>query len=146
MEMLDRARVSQTAPAYPNLKLSTSEEFFNSFSPKETSELPVWKSELYLERFRGCFTSQAKTKIHNRHSQVQIKSGEKVAALASLYGYNYPGNLIFDVWRTILFNQFHDILPGTSINAVYHDTEVAYHNARETAALIIKRSFEALSD
>jgi alpha-mannosidase len=144
MEMLERARCALTVPVFPNLKLSTSHEFFSSLSEEEKSRLPLWNSELYLERFRGCYTSQARTKKHNRETQVQIKSAEKMASVASLYGYEYPRKWIFDVWRMILFNQFHDVLPGTSINAVYHDTELDYSKASELASLITDRSIETL--
>jgi len=144
MEMLERARRAQQAPAFPEMKLSTSHEFFEAVTEKEKESIPVWHSELYLERFRGCFTTQARTKWHNRHGQVEIKSAEKLASLATMYGYEYPRKWIFDVWRTILFNQFHDVLPGTSINAVYHDTEREYKAARELSTLISERSIETL--
>jgi len=146
MEMLERARRAQQAPAYPEMELSISQEFFQAITVQEKERMPVWHSELYLERFRGCFTSQAKTKWHNRHGQVEIKNAEKAASLAALYDYQYPRRWIFDVWRTILFNQFHDVLPGTSINAVYRDTAREYQAASELSALITKRSLETLFD
>ncbi len=146
MKMLERGLRAQNVPAYPKIELSTSQDYFNALSAEEKSKLPTWNSELYLERFRGCFTSQAKTKKHNRECQVQIKNAEKLAALASLYGYIYPQKKIFDVWRSILFNQFHDVLPGTSINAVYHDTEQDYAEAKKVIAVIRKRSLAFLME
>ncbi|MBA7529694.1 hypothetical protein ES705_21892 [subsurface metagenome] len=144
MKMLERGMRAQTVSVYPDLQLSTSEDYFSSLTENEKSKLQTWNSELYLERFRGCFTSQAKTKKHNRESQVLIKNAEKLAVSAGLYGYKYPEKKIFDVWRTILFNQFHDILPGTSINAVYHDTEKDYAEAKQVAERITKRALETL--
>ena len=146
MQMLDKASRALVAPAYPNIKLSTSADFFNALTPTEKSSFPTWDSELYLERFRGCYTSQAKTKKHNRTSQVLIKNAEKVAALSTLFGYEYPRENIFDVWRTILFNQFHDILPGTSITAVSHDTEREYKIAEKSAAIIGNRALSLLTE
>jgi len=146
MVMLERGLRAQKVPAYPKLNLCTSQNYFDELSKEEKSKLPTWDSELYLERFRGCFTSQAKTKKHNRECQVQIKNAEKLAALAALYGYKYPELKIFDVWRTILFNQFHDILPGTSINAVYHDTEKEYVEAKAITSVVRKRSLQVLTE
>ncbi len=146
MEMLERGLRAQSAPAYPQVELVDSKSFFDAYSVKEKANLANWNNELYLERFRGCYTSQAKTKQHNRKSQVMIKTAEKSAAIASLYGYTYPSENIFDVWRTIMFNQFHDILPGTSIPAVYHDTEIEYTKAEQLAGLITQRSMQSLAE
>jgi alpha-mannosidase len=145
MAMLERAKRAQSVPAFPKFKLVASNDFFDALSTKEQEQLPIWNSELYLERFRGCYTSQAHTKKHNRKGQVLIKTAEKTAAIASLYGYEYPRENIFKVWRTVLFNQFHDILPGTSINAVYKDTERQYSEAEKLAHIIINRSLEHLA-
>lgn len=145
IEMLERAMRAKTAPAFPEMNLVKSQTFFESFTASERSRMPTWDSELYLERFRGCYTSQAKTKKHNRRLQVLAKTAEKLATLAGLYGFDYPREKIFSVWRTLLFNQFHDILPGTSINAVYRDTEREYTKAEQLSQLIIRRAFERLS-
>lgn len=145
MEMLERAMQTQSAPAYPDFKLTTSDDFFSSLTEAEKSQLQTWNSELYLERFRGCYTSQAKTKKHNRRSQVLIKTAEKLSTIAGQFGFEYPQAKIFDVWRTVLFNQFHDVLPGTSVNSVYHDTEREYTQAEKLAELISQRAFEQLA-
>jgi len=120
-------------------------DFFNSLTEKEKTKLHTWNSELYLERFRGCYTSQAKTKKHNRDGQVLIKTAEKLATIAGLFDHEYPRDQIFDVWRTLLFNQFHDVLPGTSINAVSHDTEREYAQSEKIAKLLTKRAFEVIT-
>ncbi len=145
MEMIERGMRAQTAPAYPQVEIVKSDAYFDAFSDREKAELATWSSELYLESARGCYTSQAKTKQHNRKSQVMIKTAEKSALLASLYGYEYPSKSIFDVWRTVMFNQFHDILPGTSVPSVYHDTEIEYEQAEQLAGLITQRSMQALT-
>ena len=145
MQMLDKASRALVAPAYPDIKLTTSQDFFESITPKEKADLKTWDSELYLERFRGCYTSQAKTKKHNRRSQTLIKSTEKISAISSLFGAVYPREKIFDIWRTILFNQFHDILPGTSVNSVYHDTEREYTQAEQSAELLGARALQNIA-
>ena len=145
MQMLDKASRALVAPAYPDLKLSTSQDFFDSITPSEKADLKTWDSELYLERFRGCYTSQAKTKKHNRQSQTLIKSSEKISSISSLFGFTYPREKIFDIWRTILFNQFHDILPGTSVNSVYHDTEREYIKAEQSAEQLGERGLQNIA-
>lgn len=144
IKMLERGMRVKNVPAYPALKLSFSQNYFESLTEQEKSDLPIWKSELYLERFRGCYTSQAKTKQNNREAQVNVKKAEKLSALASLYGLNYPREKVFEIWRTILFNQFHDILPGTSINAVYKDSEKDYGNARKVSETLSRRALNTL--
>jgi alpha-mannosidase len=145
MQMLDKASRTLVAPAYPNIQFCTSQYFFDSITPREKEDLNTWDSELYLERFRGCYTSQAKTKKHNRYSQMLIKSTEKISSISSLFGFDYPRAKIFDIWRIILFNQFHDILPGTSVNSVYHDTEREYTQAENSAALIGERALQNIA-
>jgi len=144
MEMLERAMRSNRVPAFPKLELATSQEFFDSITPEEKEQLPTWNSELYLERFRGCYTSQANTKKHNRKLQELVKTTEKMATIAALFGHDYPSESIFKVWRTVLFNHFHDILPGTSINAVYRDSEREYAESEKLSQVIFKRAFETL--
>ena len=142
MEMLERAMVAKNVPAYPELNLVTSQDFFDSITSEEKAKLPTWKNELYLERLRGVTTSQANTKKHNRKGQELIKTAEKVATIAGLFDYDYPEENIFSVWRTLMFNHFHDILPGTSENVVYHDTEKEYAESEKLSQLILKRASE----
>ncbi|MBN1349865.1 alpha-mannosidase [candidate division KSB1 bacterium] len=130
-DMLEWSETAKNAPAYPLLNLTTSECFFNSISDEEKSRLPEWDSELYLEFHRGTYTSQAKTKKHNRKGEGLICTTEKLATLAGQFGYDYPRKELFHSWRTLLFNQFHDILPGSSINEVYHDTELEYAESEQ---------------
>lgn len=146
LEMLERAEVAKRSPAFPVVKQVTSEEFFNSITPDEKARLPVWDSELYLEYHRGTYTSQAKTKKHNRQGEGMITTTEKLATIASRHGYEYPQSDIFHVWRTLLFNQFHDILPGSSINPVYHDTEIEYAESQALTRDIQQQAFRALAE
>ena len=145
MTMLDRALHSQAAPAFPEMKLTFVADFFDSLSDQDKAKMPTWSSELYLEDMRGCYTTQAKTKKHNRDGEGLIQTAEKAAALAGWYGQEYPQKNIFQVWRTILFNQFHDILPGTSINSVYQNNEQEYAESERLAKRILQRSLESLS-
>ncbi|NLP11059.1 hypothetical protein GX408_11755 [bacterium] len=145
MAMLERALRAQTAPAFPEMNLAYAEDFFNALTDQDRAKLQTWSSELYLESMRGCYTSQARTKKHNRQGEVLIQTAEKASALASLYDYDYPQENLFSVWRTVLFNQFHDILPGTSINSVYQRNEKEYAQSNQLSRLLTQRALESLA-
>lgn len=112
---------------YPKLKFGTAGEYFRELEQKQTTlNLPVWNSELYLEYHRGVQTTQAETKLRNRQSEVLALNAEKLAAFDSLYGAVYPHAQFETAWKNILFNQFHDILPGSGIAVNYVDAARRY--------------------
>ena len=110
---------SRTSRPCPRLRMAHIEEFFAALP--ETG-LPVWVGELYLEFHRGTLTTQARTKHLNRDGEHRLLEAEAFAAIAALYGFTYPHDEIESAWKTLLLNQFHDILPGSSIHEVYEDT------------------------
>jgi len=93
--------------------------------------------ELYFEYHRGTYTSQAAIKKANRKSEFLLHDLEFLAAAASgQKGYHYPGETIERLWKTVLVNQFHDILPGSSISEVYADAACDHAQvAKEASAL-----------
>jgi alpha-mannosidase len=87
-------------------------------------EFPVWRGELYLEIHRGTYTTQARTKRNNRKLEYALRAAELYNALATLDGKGeYPRNELLDCWKNTLTNQFHDIIPGSSITKVYAEAE-----------------------
>jgi len=84
--------------------------------------LPIWNDEMYLEIHRGCYTSQVWLKQLNRKTEFDLYNLEVLSSVASLFGWLYPKAKITALWKILLFNQFHDILPGSSIPEVYQDT------------------------
>ena len=146
MEMLETAMKEISSPAFPEVRLTTSKDFFDSITESEKQKLPVWDSELYLEYHRGTYTSQANTKKHNRTIEGLAMSAEKLAVLAGLYGEPYPKKDFDLIWETLLFNQFHDIIPGSSINPVYHDTEIEYGQAQRLGEDIVRQSMTILCE
>jgi len=106
-------------PAMPRLRMARVDEFFASL-PSEG--LPEWVGELYLELHRGTLTTQAKVKKLNREAEHRLLEAEAFATLAAMGGEEYPAEEIERLWKLLLLNQFHDILPGTSISEVYEDT------------------------
>ncbi|NJL72715.1 MAG: alpha-mannosidase, partial [Candidatus Competibacteraceae bacterium] len=93
---------------------------------EQPGKKPRWVGELYLEYHRGTYTSQARTKRWNRKLELLLREVELYSALAMAAGLPYPAETLQRCWRTVLTNQFHDILPGTSIRSVYETTELEY--------------------
>ncbi|MBL1421672.1 MAG: alpha-mannosidase [Alphaproteobacteria bacterium] len=89
---------------------------------------PVWNGELYLQFHRGTLTSVAKNKTNNRRAERAMRELEYLSVMAMVFDAEtkYPNEKINELWKVILINQFHDILPGTSIAEVYDDSDVEY--------------------
>jgi alpha-mannosidase len=119
---------------YPKTRYGTVLGFFESVQPLTAGvDVPVWKEELYLEYHRGVFTTQARTKKNNRRNETLVLNAEKFASFASLVGAVYPKAELDEAWKKVLFNQFHDILPGSSIPPVYIDAERDHSRVRHVA-------------
>lgn len=105
-------------------------------------KVPKWFGELYLEFHRGTYTSIAKNKRYNRKAEFLLTFNEAVSlANKLLLGGEYPKDALYDSWQTVLLNQFHDIIPGSSIREVYEDSEEQYlslfaQNEKSTDAAI----------
>src|SRR5918993_2867555 len=117
-KMLENFARLRDFPAMPRLRMARVDEFFASL-PSE--ELPKWVGELYLELHRGTLTTQAKVKKLNREAEHRLLEAEAFATLAALEGAPYPAPRLERLWKMLLLNQFHDILPGSSISEVYED-------------------------
>src|SRR5271165_5156592 len=112
---------------YPQLNFSTATQYFAGLE-KNKSELkiPTWDGELYFQYHRGVQTSQSEEKKGNRQNEVLALNAEKLASIDTLFGATYPQQNFDTVWKDILFNQFHDILPGSGIHINYVDAARKY--------------------
>ena len=116
-QMLERFRRFRDFPGFPKLQMGRVAEFYETIS---THSLPVWVGEKYLEYHRATFTTQGKVKLLHRQLEHALIETETAATLATLAKQNsYPDATIRRLWHTLLLNQFHDILPGSSIHTVY---------------------------
>jgi alpha-mannosidase len=88
--------------------------------------LPVWNDEMYLEAHRGVLTSQTWIKEANRNAESQMTTTEGLRSILHVFGTKYPYEELKKIWKRILLNQFHDILPGSSIPEVYDDARADY--------------------
>ena len=128
-EMIEQTRVMKNIPGIPKAATSGAEEYFeNLYTHVNHDELSVWEGELYFEMHRGTYTSQAANKRSNRKTEILLHNLEAVSFLADrLNGESsYPTEALDRMWERTLLNQFHDILPGSSIRQVYEDTAVDY--------------------
>ncbi len=129
-QMLENYARLKSFPVMPRLRMTPVDDFFDGL-PKE--KLPRWTGELYLELHRGTLTSQARVKKLNREAEHRLLEAEAFSALAALRGREYPGPKLEAAWKTLLLNQFHDILPGTSIREVYEVTHEELEDVVDTA-------------
>jgi alpha-mannosidase len=125
-EMLERLRRMKDVPGAPDVTMRTPQDFFVRCE-KDLVDPIVWRGELYFEYHRGTYTTQAANKRDNRRSEEALHDVEFLAALAFLFkDARYPQAEISRLWETVLLNQFHDIIPGSSINEVYQDSARDY--------------------
>ena len=107
---------------YPKLEFSTAASFLNNLTKNESQlNLPTWNGELYFQYHRGVQTTQSEIKRGNRKAEVALLSAEKLASIGTLFGQPFPQADFDSSWKKVLFNQFHDILPGSGIAINYVD-------------------------
>ena len=124
-EILERLEDLQ---GFPRVSSAAPEEFFERLKA-ELTEAPVSVGELYFEYHRGTYTTQAANKRDNRRCERQLRDVELLAAVG---WHGYPKAELDRLWRLVLLNQFHDILPGSSIRAVYEDSARDYADCFQT--------------
>ena len=99
--------------------------------------LPVWEGELYFEYHRGTLTSMGRNKKGNRKSELAMMDLELLSVLAQEKGVSYPKDELDRMWKIVLLNQFHDILPGSAIHEVYEVTKKEYEELLSEAHELI---------
>jgi alpha-mannosidase len=147
-EMLENIEVMKNFPSLPQVRQSSVKNFFESIEPlAESKMMPVWNGELYLEYHRGTYTTQARNKRANRKSEFLLHDAEFIATLASLYTkYAYPAEQFNHAWRTICLNQFHDIIPGSSVGAVYEESQGQYAELTQVMTQLRDEALESIAN
>ncbi|WP_409292700.1 alpha-mannosidase [Peribacillus sp. SCS-37] len=139
-EMLEMRRRLDKMPGLPAVKTGRADEFFQRLheNVENTDQyVHLWDGELYLEYHRGTYTSQAYNKRMNRKMELLLRETEWLNALNSVLKGSwagYPAQGLEESWKIVLRNQFHDIIPGSSITEVYEDSRLEYAEAYELAA------------
>ncbi|MCL1466903.1 alpha-mannosidase, partial [Argonema galeatum] len=148
---------SQNSPLFPSPSAEKNESSQNSplfpcpsaeqnETNKEKRNIPVWNDELYLEFHRGCYTSHADQKRWNRRCEGLLYQAELFSSLATITAeMDYPKTELEDAWKKVLFNQFHDILPGTSIQSVFVEANRAWQEVEEVGSEILDRGLSAIA-
>ena len=138
-EMVERAREMTGLPAVPEVSFGAVAAFFErTRQAVQGQELPTWLGEMYLELHRGTLTTQGRTKYLHRRAERDLVAAETISALAYLQGGPEPASLE-PLWRVLLRNQFHDILPGSSVREVYEQAEQELGGVVEAAGAIIEQ-------
>ncbi|KAI4640986.1 uncharacterized protein J4E78_010462 [Alternaria triticimaculans] len=155
LEKLRRCRgISDTAGLLPRVKLGDSaDDFFDRLEKKveNGTELVTWYGELYFELHRGTYTTQSNNKRNNRKSEIMLRDIEYLATLATIkngFGkkssYKYPKKDIDDMWENVLLCQFHDCLPGSSIEMCYDDSDRIYAEVFATGERLLSDALAEL--
>lgn len=166
--MLEQAARLRDFEGLPQIAMEKALDFFPK-AHEDAGELPVWVGELYLETHRGTYTTHARTKLGNRKSELLLRDAEFFDVLSALFvpgrkeHAEDPPRAIYDVtgteensygphrraleraWKLVLLNQFHDIIPGSSIGWVYEDNARDYQTVRVLAESVKESSLDALA-
>ncbi|MFZ0732834.1 MAG: alpha-mannosidase [Candidatus Sulfotelmatobacter sp.] len=145
--MLDHADQLRSPDAvFPNLKFSFATDFFNDLEKKlPTMNVPTWDGELYFQYHRGVFTTQAETKRRIRRAEETVLNAEKFASFAMLLGRPYPPNGMEMIWKNLLFDHFHDIMPGSGIAVNYLDAKRNLENVDRAANDVTRGSLQEIA-
>jgi alpha-mannosidase len=132
---LEFIRRQQNLEGVPQMKLAAPVEFFKDLERRGTPNRYV--GELYFQNHRGTYTTQARGKRGNRRSELALREAELWGTVAAARaGYKYPLARLDAAWKELLLNQFHDILPGSSIQRVHQEAEAAHQKIIQTAGEI----------
>lgn len=151
-DMLENRRRIDKIPGLPNLKTATAGEYFRDLQEtvKNTDQyVHTWDGELYLEYHRGTYTSQGYNKRMNRKMELLYRKTEWMTVMDALM----KGNLaeakqeaLTKGWKHILTDQFHDIIPGSSIHEVYEDSRKDYDYIESVAREVEAGFFAAAQE
>ncbi len=137
--MVESGKSISKMPGIPAVTNSTIGDFFERIDDK-FDELPVWDGEMYYENHRGTFTSQAFIKKNNRKGEFRLRNAELLSVIT---GQDNKEKLE-EIWKLFLQNQFHDILPGTSIHEAMENTREEYKFIMAELDKIDEKLFSAL--
>jgi alpha-mannosidase len=148
-DMLETSiRMEKGVRGIPKVRQAFARTYFDELFDrvKDNPRLPVWEGEFYFEYHRGTYTSMARNKRSNRKSELMLMDAELLSVFALDKNLSYPTELLDTMWKTVLINQFHDILPGSSIKEVYEVTRKEYEELSKQVDGIIENCINTLID
>ena len=129
---IEYAKREQNLEGAPRVELSDPKSFFKKME-EAGGPVNTYVGELYFNAHRGTYTSQAKVKQNNRRAEFALREMEMWGAFGLCKGNVYDSEKADALWKELLLNQFHDILPGSSIGRVYEEARKAVGGVIETA-------------
>lgn len=146
MDHLERLKRIKNLKGLPEINTVSTSLFMEKLA-QSRGNYPSYQGELYLERHRGTYTTQAKNKKYNRKMEIALRDCEFFSSVASkLCAYDYPFDEIEKLWKETLLYQFHDILPGSSIARVYEESLKRYEIIYNQVKKLTQQACEAISD
>ena len=144
--MLETLRRVKDLEGVPRTEIRSPAEFFDRMENDNTNRARL-VGELYFEYHRGTYTTQAAMKRGNRKSEFLLHDVEFLSTVAASRGkYTYPADELDRLWKTVLLNQFHDILPGSSITEVYEDAARDYAEIARAGGKLRDDALRAIVD
>lgn len=143
VKMVERLNRMEQMQYIPRVKQAPAHGYFDGLQGRE---FPRYNGEMYLEKHRATYTSQSNNKNFNRDCESKLIAYE---ALLSALGEKGDKAVIDEIWKEVLLYQFHDILPGSSIQRVYNETDIAYARLQGTLEQLVNEkgvSFVASKD
>ncbi|XP_069018170.1 alpha-mannosidase 2C1 isoform X3 [Embiotoca jacksoni] len=143
--MLDRLRLVQDTDGLPKVHMSSPDKLFSQLQA-DSALLCTWTGELFLELHNGTYTTQAQIKQGNRQCEVLLHDIEIASSLALCRDrtFLYPVEKLKELWRLLLLNQFHDVIPGSCIEMVVEDALKYYEDIRRDGAALLREACEVL--
>lgn len=142
LEFLRRGRL---APNYPDVASGKKAVDFFRDAKARSRDLATWVGELYLELHRGTYTSQAANKRGNRLSEFLLRDAEWLSSFTPGFPSDYPSEDLEKAWKLVLLNQFHDIIPGSSVREVYEDSDKDYAEIKAIGEQIVEDSLKKIA-
>jgi len=136
-DYIERAMRLKDFEGCPKVSMGRADDFFDRISAS-SDKLETWSGELYLEKHQGTLTTQAKVKKCNRKLEYLLKHVEFIYSCLPLA--DYPDAQMDKLWKTLLINQFHDIIPGSSITRVYDEAHQQYAEMFETCKELLSQA------
>ena len=131
--------------SFGRMVMSSPRRYFDELLARSGDELPVWRDDLQMHA-AGCYSAHSGIKFWQRRAQAAVLSAERWAAVGSAgFGLDYPREDLGRAWKQILFNQFHDILPGSAIEPAYDDARDQLGEAVAIAKRIITRTHNVVA-
>lgn len=146
-EMLENGKRLENMVGVPKCSFGRIQDYIDRLIEEtDFKKLPVWNDELYLQYHRACQTTQARTKRNNRKSELLYRDAEFLSSMAMFNcDAEYQQDKLYEGWKIILCNQFHDILPGSSIEEVYEVADKDYEKVLKAGSEVRSDALKALT-